>query len=283
MLTFTCRGGLTRDELILCVQECLASIRAVGHELPAIMVPEIHTGTHEGGTGENLGTIHGHAAVNWPGFIDYTLVYNAWNRALRNHVPRFAEAAADLSLGTVNVGRERSAPTSLAKYLSKYLAKDFASGIAHKKRYVCYGPVRRPVKTAICLPAEEMPSVRSLVEAAMDIAGQDRGFAVSSTYNQVFLVDNLELLLGDGGGVSGSSRPPAPTPVDIIAQAVISARGSAKPLSQAESERELEVLLAKFEESLAPVHEDPHGWRGADSVYPVEVFDDDCLVADLDS
>lgn len=251
MLTFTARGGMDRDQLILAVNYFFGALRAVGHDLAAVLVPELHTGE-----GENHGKHHGHCAVKWPGFVDFKVMQRTWNASLRRASPDHA-AMDEEAVGNVDVSsRSRVSPLSLAKYLAKYLMKDFESGTAHKKRYVCYGPIRRPVKTVVCESTAVMPSMHQLLAAAMELTGSDRGYHVDSVYSSVYLTDNLQVRLQPDPDLPPPC--PVPSPGMLIALAMLEPSGSGKPQDRALAGVEFERNMATFD-ALATQPDEPSG------------------------
>jgi hypothetical protein len=279
MLTFTARDGVTRDELIASVGDFVIAMRAIGHEFPLILVPE----THHGGGG-NDGTQHGHAAVALPQFIDYKLFHGAWNAALRRNVPRLKLSPIELSQGTVNVSPRSNSPMSLAKYLAKYISKDFLDGIAHKKRYVCYGPVRRVTRTVLCAPADEFPPLADVVRAAMRLTGARDGWQIDSQYSQVFLSDNLWPALAPDGPEAGRppgglsvGRPPAPHPAHVLAEAAFITVGGSEPQTDEDREIDRAGVMEHFAGAITTLAE-PLGVPAPGQDREARVYSDDDFV-----
>lgn len=251
MLTGTARGGLTRDETISCCGSFFANLRDRGFELAGAMVPEQH---HGGGV--NHGTYHAHIAVRWPAFIAFEITRAAWLKALRTHVPRFQDASSEDAIGSLNVGRTGSAPFSLGRYLSKYLSKDFSMGIAHKKRYICYGPVKRPSYSVSCAPSESMPPLQAICLAIKEATSQGSGYALDTPYNLVLLADNVPRYLTGPSMLSGSesliSEVEAPTAADLLTRAWEIARGSGQPLTAFDEDIPFGPLLDSLARTFVP-------------------------------
>lgn len=91
-----------------------------------VAVPELHP--------KHCDHYHIHCAIR--GYHDANAVRGVWRQALRN---TFADAARDHTPGNIDLAYKRSSNPDtvnrIARYISKYLMKQFTEGELHEKRY----------------------------------------------------------------------------------------------------------------------------------------------------